>query len=45
MSSSAVQTMADQSVTEKKDVKEENERLIIKFFGLERFFQEHQDES
>ena len=45
MSSSAVQTMTDQSAEEKEDVKKENDRLIMKFFGLEKFFQEHQDES
>ena len=42
MSSSAVLTMTNQSV---KDVKEENDRLIMKFFGLEKLFQENQDVS
>ena len=43
--SSAVQTMTDDKEDNIERVKKENERLIIKFFGLEKFFQEHPDEN
>jgi len=45
MSSSAVQTMTEDKEENIERVKKENGRLIIKFFGLEKFFQEHQDEN
>jgi len=42
MWSSAVQTMTERSV---KDIKEENDILIMKFFGLENLIKKNQDAS
>ena len=38
---SAILTMTDDDIEE---IKKENDRLIVKFFGLERLLQENQDE-
>ena len=45
MSSSAVLTMTERSANEIKDIKQENDRLIMKFFGLENLILENQDAS